>query len=127
MNYPKNHASLYLACIAANLSDHNAVELNINLRLQNGNELTIEKEDSQTCLSYKKTNWLHFQTKIKQKLRQSDIIIPNNKNLDVDEIDVSINNITEVINDTMNIMYPKIHTKQSQAHRFTTIHNKSDQ
>lgn len=110
IQYSKNHCDRYLKTLTPHISDHNAVQLIIDLTQENGNTLTINYRDPVYCYSYNNAKWDTFKNKINEILINSNVhnFIPNDRNLNTNEIDKAISFISKTILKAVDTTIPKI-------------------
>lgn len=108
-----NHCNVYLKCIASSFSDHNAVELVVNM--SSSKHMNI---DPKLVYSYKNANWARFQRHISQDICQNlnNLLKPSSiLNLESSSIDNSILALTNSINSAMDRNIKKVNIHQFKS------------
>lgn len=81
-------------------SDHRAVKLEIELSSR------IQKQDRNEVMNYANTDWSHFKNHISASIE--NIHIPTTRNLNPDEIDAKLAELTTAIKSSINTVIPKM-------------------
>lgn len=103
--FAPDHCGEYLEAFEPGISDHKSVELVVSLVPVSHQRCFVERAEPKTAFRYKSADWKMFKSDVNDSL--SDLMIPSNRNLCKEEIDVSIAKLTDIIVDSMNRAIPK--------------------
>lgn len=88
-------------------SDHHAVQLEVKLNSQ------IQAQEMRTVLNFRQTNWSLFKQQIERRI--SEVHIPATHNMSPDDIDVKLEQINNVIKNTITDIIPTINIQRDNV------------
>lgn len=102
--FPPNHCDQYLRAFEPGISDQSS-RTDSEPEFRGRSPAFCARAESKTVFSYKSADWESLRRSVNSQL--SDYHIPNYRNLNETEIDVSLNELSEIILKAMNESIPK--------------------